>query len=214
MFIDSFYTFLGQLVVFVAILIVILFIIVLILGLFIARKNKIKFPRFILFIVDLLYSPFKTIAQLLKLDEHLIDDIAIKVRDEINKEKFKEIPAEKTLIFLPHCLRHRDCPATLQKEGLNCTECGLCSIGVIKKKAEPLGYKLYIVPGSSFVKKIVMENKFKAVIGVACHEDLNQMMMLLSDFCPQGVLLEKTGCFETKVNVKKVFEKIDSKNKS
>ena len=25
------------------------------------------------------------------------------------------------------------------------------------------------------------------------------------------VLLEKTGCFETKVNVKKVFEKIDSK---
>ncbi len=211
MFIDSFYMFLGQLVVIVAVIIIILFIIVLILGLLIARKNQIKFPRFVLFVVDLLYSPFKTIARTLKLDANMIDDIAIKVRDEINKEKFKEIPAEKTLIFLPHCLRHRDCPATLQKEGLNCTECGLCSIGVIKKKAEPLGYKLYIVPGSSFVKKIVMENKFKAVIGVACHEDLNQMMMLLSDFCPQGVLLEKTGCFETKVNVKKVFEKIDSK---
>ena len=211
MFIDSFYMFLGQLVVFVAILIVILFIVVLILGVFFARKNKIKFPRFILFIVDLLYSPFKTITRAVNLDEHLIDDIAIKVRDEINKEKFKEIPAEKTLIFLPHCLRHRNCPATLQKEGLNCTKCGLCSIGVIKERSEPLGYKLYIVPGSSFVKKIVMENKFKAVLGVACHEDLNQMMMLLSDFCPQGVLLEKTGCFETKVNVKKVFEKIDSK---
>ena len=211
LFIDSFYMFLGQLVVFLAILIVILFIAVLILGFFIARKNKIKFPRFILFVVDLLYSPFKTIAHVLNLDDYLIDDIAIKVRDDVNKEKFKQIPAEKTLIFLPHCLRHKDCPATLQKEGLNCTECGLCSIGVIKKKAEPLGYKLYIVPGSSFVKKIVMENKFKAVIGVACHEDLNQMMMLLSDFYPQGVLLEKTGCFETKVNVKKVFEKIDSK---
>jgi hypothetical protein len=161
--------------------------------------------------VVLLYSPFKTIAHFLKLDDHLIDDIAIKVRDDINRERFRHIPAEKTLIFLPHCLRHRDCPATLQKEGLNCSECGLCSIGAIKKKSEPLGYKLYIVPGSSFVKKIVMENKFQAVLGVACHEDLNQMMMLLSDFCPQGVLLEKTGCFETKVNVKKVFEKIDSK---
>ncbi len=203
--------FLGQIVVSLAILIVILFIAVLILGLLIAKKNKIKFPRFILFVVDLLYSPFKSIAKLMKLDDHLIDDIAIKVRDDVNKEKFRQIPANKTLIFLPHCLRHRDCPATLQKDGLNCTECGLCSIGVIKKKAEPLGYKLYIVPGSSFVKKIVMENKFQAVIGVACHEDLNQMMMLLSDFYPQGVLLEKTGCFETKVNVKKVFEKIDSK---
>ena len=122
LFVDSFYMFLGQLVVFIAILILILFVIVLILGLLIARKNKIKFPRFILFVVDLLYSPFKTIAHLLKLDDHLIDDISIKVRDDVNKEKFRKIPAEKTLIFLPHCLRHRDCPATLQKEGLNCTE--------------------------------------------------------------------------------------------
>ena len=211
MLIESFYTFLGQLVVFLIVVVAILFIVTLVLGLFVARKNEIKFPRFVLFVVDLLYSPFKTIARVLKLDEHLIDDIAIKVRDDVNKEKFREIPAEKTLIFLPHCLRHKDCPATLQKEGLNCTECGLCSIGVIKKKAEPLGYKLYIVPGSSFVKKIVMENKFEAVVGVACHEDLNQMMMLLSDFYPQGVLLEKTGCFETSVNVKRVFEKIDSK---
>ena len=211
LFIDSFYMFLGQLVVFLIILFVILSVIALILGYLLARKNKIKFPRFLLYIIDLLYSPFKTIAHLFKMDDHLIDELAIRLRDDINKEEFKKIPAEKTLIFLPHCLRHRDCPATLQKEGLNCTECGLCSIGVIKKKAEPLGYKVYIVPGSSFVKKIVMENKFKAVVGVACHEDLNQMMMLLSDFCPQGVLLDRTGCFETKVNIKKVFEKLDSK---
>ncbi len=210
-FIDSFYMFVGQLVVFLIIIIAILIIIFLILALFMAKKNQIKFPRFLLYIVDLLYSPLKTIAQFLNLDDHLIDDIAIKVRNDLNKEQYRKIPADKTLIFLPHCLRHKDCPATLQKEGLNCTECGLCSIGVIKKKAEPMGYKLYIVPGSSFVKKIVMENKFQSVLGVACHEDLNQMMMLLSDFYPQGVLLEKTGCFETKVNVKKVFEKIDSK---
>ena len=210
-FIDSFYMFVGQLVVFLIVIIAILIIIFLILALFMAKKNQIKFPRFLLYIVDLLYSPLKTIAQFLNLDDHLIDDIAIKVRNDLNKEQYKKIPADKTLIFLPHCLRHKDCPATLQKEGLNCTECGLCSIGVIKKKAEPMGYKLYIVPGSSFVKKIVMENKFQTVLGVACHEDLNQMMMLLSDFYPQGVLLEKTGCFETKVNVKKVFEKIDSK---
>ena len=210
-FIDSFYMFVGQLVVFLIVIIAILIIIFLILALFMAKKNQIKFPRFLLYIVDLLYSPLKTIAQFLNLDDHLIDDIAIKVRNDLNKEQYKKIPADKTLIFLPHCLRHKDCPATLQKEGLNCTECGLCSIGVIKNKAEPMGYKLYIVPGSSFVKKIVMENKFQSVLGVACHEDLNQMMMLLSDFYPQGVLLEKTGCFETKVNVKKVFEKIDSK---
>ena len=211
MMFDSIYMLLGELVVLVVAIIVILFIIVLIFGKFIVKIEGNVFPKFILFVVDLLYSPFKTIARLLKMDEHYIDNLAIRVRDDINKEKFKKVPAEKTLIFLPHCLRHKNCPATLQKEGLNCTKCGLCSIGVIKKKADPLGYKTYIVPGSSFVKKIVRENKFKAVIGVACHEDLNQVMMLLSDFCPQGVLLKKTGCFETTVDVKEVFEKIDSK---
>ena len=122
LFIDSFYMFLGQLVVFLLILIAVLFIVVLILGYLIARKNQIKFPRFLLYIVDLLYSPFKTIAHFLKLDEHLIDNIAIRVRDDINRERFKEIPAEKTLIFLTHCLRHKYCPAKLQKECLKCKE--------------------------------------------------------------------------------------------
>ena len=206
------YTFLGQLLVLIVILIIILFIIALVFGRIFLKKGIVIFPKAILFIIDTLYSPFKSIAKLLKLDEHLIDNMSIEIRNDINKKKFKDIPASKTLIFLPHCLRHRDCPATLQKEGVNCTCCGLCPIGVIKKKAEPLGYKLYIVPGSSFVKKIVMENKFKAVIGVACHEDLNQMMMLLSDFCPQGVLLTKTGCYETKVDVSEVLKLIDSKN--
>ena len=209
---NLFYTFLGQLIVILAILIIILFIIALVFGRMFLKRGIVIFPKFILFIIDTLYSPFKSIARILKLDDDLIDNMSIQIRDDINKKKFKEIPAEKTLIFLPHCLRHRNCPATLQKDGVNCTCCGLCSIGVIKKKAEPKGYKIYIVPGSSFVKKIVMENKFKAVIGVACHEDLNQMMMLLSDFCPQGVLLEKTGCYETTVNVSEVLKIINSKD--
>lgn len=206
------YTFLGELLVTVVIIIILLFIIALIFGKIFLKRGIVIFPKFFLFIIDTLYSPFKSIARLLKLDDHLIDNISIEIRDDINKKRFKEIPAKETLIFLPHCLRHRDCPATLQKEGVNCTCCGLCSIGVIKKKAEPKGYKIYIVPGSSFVKKIVMENKFKAVIGVACHEDLNQMMMLLSDFCPQGVLLKKTGCYETRVDVSEVLKIINSKN--
>lgn len=208
------YTLLGQIVVLVAAIIIILFIISLIFGLLSLRRGKLSFPKLLLFIIDLLYSPFKSIAKLLKLDDNLIDSISIQTRNDINKKKFKKIPAEKTLIFLPHCLRHRDCPAPLQKDGVKCTCCGLCSIGVIKKKATPKGYKIYIVPGSSFVKKIVYEQKFEAVIGVACHEDLNQMMMLLSDFCPQGVLLKKTGCYETKVDIKEVFEIINSKNQS
>ena len=33
-------------------------------------------------------------------------------------------------------------------------------------------------------------------------------MTAFSDFAPQGVLLSRSGCFETKVDVKTVLEKI------
>lgn len=208
---ESFYLFLGQLIVSLIILIAILIAIVLVLGSILLKKNILIFPTVIIFLIDLLYSPIKKVLKLFKKDETIVDIIGIKARNKVNKEKFSKIPAKETLIFLPHCLRHRDCEAFLQETGLICTECGKCSIGVIHNKGVKLGYKIYIVPGSSFVKKIVKEKKFKAVIGVACHSDLNQIMMLLSDFCPQGALLKTTGCFETKVDMKSLLEIMNSK---
>ena len=96
---DFIYTLLGQGIVFIIILIIILFIIAITLGKILLKKNIIIFPRFILFVVDVFYSPFKTIARLLKIDDDMIDRISIEVRDDVNKEKFKKIPAEETLIF-------------------------------------------------------------------------------------------------------------------
>lgn len=200
----------GIIIVFAVIVLLILF--ALIISKIILKRNKIIFPRAIIFIFDILYSPAKKFCKLVGVDETTIDVIGVKVRNELNREKFQKIPANRTVIFLPHCLRHRDCEAPLKKEGITCTDCKKCAIGTIKRKAEPLGYTLYIVPGSSFVKKIVKEeDDFDAVIGIACYEDLNQIMMLLSEYHPQGALLTKTGCFETKVDLKSALEIINSK---
>ena len=77
MIIDAFYIVLGQLLVIIAIIIVILFIIVFIFGKYLVKIEGNYFPKFILLIVDSLYSPFKTISKVLKMDEHFIDNIAI-----------------------------------------------------------------------------------------------------------------------------------------
>ena len=165
-------------------------------------------PSVIIFIVNVFYSPLKSFANLLGLDDSLVDNIGIEVRNKVNKAKFEKIPPEDKIIVLPHCLRSAQCEASLKETGVQCTYCGKCAIGVIKEKAEPMGYRVFIVPGSSFVKKIIQQNKFKSVVGVACHVDLNQTMMALSDFAPQGVLLSTSGCFETKVDISKVLETI------
>ena len=198
----------GEGLVFLIFLLVLILIVGLILGIILVRRNKLLFPSVIIFIVNVFYSPLKSFANLLGLDDSLVDNIGIEVRNKVNKSQFDKIPPEEKIIVLPHCLRSAHCEASLKETGIKCTYCGKCAIGIIKEKAEPMGYRVFIVPGSSFVKKIIQQNRFKSVVGVACHVDLNQTMMALSDFAPQGVLLSSSGCFETKVDVSNVLETI------
>ena len=198
----------GEGLVLLILIIIVILIIGLLLGIILLRRNKLLFPALIIFIVNVFYSPLKSFSNLLGLDDSLVDNIGIEVRNKVNKARFDKIPPEEKIIVLPHCLRSAQCEASLKETGIKCTYCGKCAIGVIKKKAETMGYRVFIVPGSSFVKKIVQQNKFKGVVGVACHVDLNQTMMALEKFSPQGVLLSTSGCFETKVDVSKVLETI------
>lgn len=72
-----------------------------------------------------------------------------------------------------------------------------------------MGYKVYIVPGGSFVKRIVSKDRPSGALGVACGYELNYSMMEISSVCPvQGVPLLKDGCYCTKVDEELVLEKI------
>ncbi|MCQ2738517.1 MAG: DUF116 domain-containing protein [archaeon] len=208
---SHFFQYLGQGVIIILVVLFLLFIIVLLLGRYLVKKDILIFPSLIIFIIDVFYSPLKSVAKKLGFDDTLVDQIGVTVRNRVNKRKFDSIPPEEKIIVLPHCLRSAECNAPLKENGVNCTYCNKCAIGIIKEKAEPMGYKVFIVPGSSFIKKVIAKTKFKSVIGVACYEDLNLTMMAFSDFCPQGVLLSRSGCFETKLDLKTFFEVIGYK---
>lgn len=208
MLFTSIFEIIGESIVLIALLIIILLLIVIILGQILIHKDKLIFPKLLIFVSDILYSPLKWLSIKLGFDEHMIDQIGVDVRNKVNKNKFKKIDNKRKILFLPHCLRSGSCKARLDETGLVCYKCGKCSVGEIKEKAEYIGYKVFIVPGSSFVKKIMKDNEFDSLVGVACYEDLNLTMMNFNKFTPQGVLLSKSGCFETEVNVDKVLEKI------
>ncbi len=204
----SIFEIIGESFVLIIVLIVLLLFVVIILGQLLIHKDKLIFPKLLIFISDIFYTPLKWLAVKLGFDENMIDQIGVAVRNQVNKSKFKKIDNERKILVLPHCLRSGKCKARLDETGLVCSECGRCSIGEIKEKAESIGYKVFIVPGSSFVKKIMKTYEFDSVVGVACYEDLNLTMMKMNNFSPQGVLLSKTGCFETEVNVENVLQKI------
>ncbi len=127
---------------------------------------------------------------------------------------FRKVQYNERAIFLPHCLRKKDCPADTTDEGVQCMSCGKCDIAEIKKFAEGLGYKVFVVPGASLVKKLVAKYKPKAAIGVACCPELEESMKFAPKIgiIPQCVQLLKDGCVETEVNVEEVKNAIKLKD--
>ena len=154
------------------------------------------------------YGLFKKFSENVGVDAKIVDQIGVEVRNSVNEKYFKKIEPQDKILVLPHCLRHTDCEAKLESSGLVCTDCNRCVIGVLKNKGEDMGFKVFIIPGSTFLKKILEKNDFKAVLGVACYQDLNLSMMKLSKFSCQGVPLLKDGCINTKVDAKAVLEKM------
>ena len=181
----------------------------LILGKLLIKEDKLVFPRLLLFTIDMFYGLFKKFSENVGVDAKIVDQIGVEVRNKVNEKFFKKIEPQEKILVLPHCLRDADCEAKLEASGLVCKNCNRCVIGVLKSKAEDKGFKVFIIPGSTFLKKILEKNNFKAVLGVACYQDLNLAMMKLSKFSCQGVPLLKDGCINTKVDSRAVLEKMD-----
>ena len=52
------------------------------------------------------------------------------------------------MLLLPHCLKHAEgCPADYDQFGLDCKQCGACSIADFRTVAEEMGYKVLVAEG-------------------------------------------------------------------
>lgn len=203
------YELIGKAAVYLSIIILLILLIAISLGAYSFRKKKILFPNFILFTLDFLYSPAKQICRIFSIRSTLIDEIQIEIRNAVILDKFKAIKNGRILLG-PKCMRHPECKARCDPRiGYICLDCGKCSYMRLKKECEKYGYKLYIAPGSSFVKNIIKSQKPKAIVGIGCYGELNDYMHKVSRFVPgQGVPLLRDGCFNTEVNLEEVIEKM------
>ncbi len=188
-----------------------MFFLVILLSIISYKYNKQIFPKFLLFFIDNFTNILKRIIKILGLNEKIIYEIAIELRNKINMEKFKKIPPKDKIIVLPQCIRNVNCPARLDpKTGIICKKCGLCVFKDIKEIAEKYGYKIFLVPGGRFVERIILSIKPKAAVGVACLKDLYKAMKEVSKhgIITIGIPLIKEGCVETLFNVNELIKLI------
>lgn len=119
------------------------------------------------------------------------------------QDALSTVPPERRLFLLPHCLKHAEgCPADYDQFGMNCKQCGACSIADFRGLAEELGYRVLVAEGSPVVMKIIVGGYVDAVIGVACLNVLEKAIdkVLLAGIPCMAVPLLSSDCRNTKVD--------------
>ena len=199
---------LGEATLIVVVFLVVMALILLVIALVSVRNGHLYLPRIMKPWFFLLEGLVKAICRFFGLDDRDLISFSIKLQNSMNKKSFEGVPVEKRAVFLPQCLRSARCPANLTPEGIWCQGCGLCTTGEAIRELLQMGYRVFIVPGSSFIKRMVKKYRPGGIIGVGCTIEVKEGL----DLCDHlgipgmGVVTLKDGCVETCVNWNEVFE--------
>lgn len=174
------------------------------------KIGKVMLPKVTLWIVSSFESPIKKTLRVFKFKPEVVDTTLVHLRNGLNARKFASVPPKDRVLFLPQCLRHPECPAKLSPEGIMCINCGRCGIGMIKEEAGALGYRVFVAPGGSLVKRMIRKYKPKAALGVGCHMEVKEGTELMDTFGipSQGVILLRDGCVDTRINAMELMRRL------
>ena len=125
-------------------------------------------------------------------------------------ERRKFLKSQKRVLLLPHCSRkYMDsrCKAVFDASipSYTCAHCSMdCLVNKAESYAKKKGYDVYVVPGGSCILKILKENPYEGVVGVACGEEVKMGVAALEnmDVGVQVIPLIKNGCANTAFNMK------------
>jgi len=97
------------------------------------------------------------------------------------------------LLFLPHCLNKEQAQ-------------------LIKMEGKKKGYEVFVTPGGSMVKKILLQfEKIDEIVGVACGDELKIALEYTSDLAKKNTIVKpihllKDGCKDTEVSLTEVLQ--------
>lgn len=137
--------------------------------------------------------------------------IMVMLSSEFYREQVAATDPSRRLFLLPHCLKHAEgCPADYDEFGMNCKQCGACSIADFRTIAEEMGYKVLVAEGSPVVLKIIVSGYVDAIVGVACLNVLEKAIdkILLAGIPCMAVPLLSSDCRNTSVDEAWVSEMI------
>lgn len=163
------------------------------------KHNKFYFPRFIRAGFRSMGGIMRTSCRSIGIKNYDLMAFFIRLHNSMSVNDFARTEVKDRAIFLPHCLRSSQCPAKLSTEGLSCMHCGRCDLDHTVNELEAMGYKVFIVPGSTFVGRMVKKYLPHAIIGVGCIREVVDGLEFADrlGIIVMGVINRTEGCVET-----------------
>lgn len=172
------------------------------------RKKKMYFPRILRSCLSIAENGVRIICSILRIEALELLNLIISIDNKMNYHAFETTPVSRRAIFFPQCLRSAECPARLTPDGIRCISCRRCGLGSVIPVLEGTGYKVFIIPGSTFIKRMVKKYSPKAMIGVGCLSEVKEGLELgrRISMTTIGVVTLTDGCVETTMNYDKLLE--------
>lgn len=130
----------------------------------------------------------------------------IKVNNELVRGETGSFAPPDVLILLPHCLQSSNCAVRLTYGVDHCKRCGQCPIEQLLALRDRYGVKLAIATGGTIARRIVVKERPRLIIAVACERDLASGIQDTHPIPVYGVLNERPNgpCLDTLVSLTNV----------
>lgn len=154
-----------------------------------------------------IFLPLMTLlGRMLGISKEAIRLSFIQVNNELVASERGRFQPQEILLLLPHCLQSSRCPRRLTYEIHQCKRCGDCPIDQLLAIAERHGIRIAIATSGTIARRIVVQNKPKLIIAVACDRDLSSGIQDTYPIPVFGVLNQRPfgPCLDTLVNVEQI----------
>ena len=174
------------------------------------KKVNSSLMRINLKIMKILFNPIVAIASYIGISKNEIRKIYVKLNNKYIYSNKYDFNIEDILILIPHCVQKNSCKLKVTSKIENCAKCGLCNVSDLAKLKEKIGINIFIATGGTLARKIIIENKPKAAIAVACERDLTSGIQDMKHIPVLGVFNKRPNgpCVDTLIDIHEVEDAI------
>lgn len=173
-----------------------------------ATERNLLFPGENQLTVKVLFPIAVAVGRLLGISKDAVKRSFIQVNNALVRALKDKIDSHRVLLLLPHCLQNYACIYKITATMENCRRCGQCVVGDLAKLAEKYDVVVSMATGGTLARRVIVETKPTAIVGVACETDLTSGIQDAYPIPVLGVLNQRPQgpCRNCTVDLGKVEE--------